>query len=236
MLACVPVLLASVGCSAVAATESHTDSLEPTSSDTAPTPAPSSAGTPTTPAAVAAPVAGHALTLDQLTIESGRIHGEGSQLAIAAPEVRATAALTSGDAATLAFTFEGHTAETSKLANGEIRSQVCLKLRASNTCNLMYVCWQENGQINASVKSNAGQSTHAQCGANGYHGFFSTQSTPLTPHAAHTLTAKIIADTLTITADENTYSVELPADAPTSGGVMGMRSDNAAFEFTLTPM
>jgi hypothetical protein len=80
------------------------------------------------------------------------------------------AASTSGNAAELAFTYRGPTREVAHLGSGEVRQQIGLKLRAQNTCNVVYVMWYvaPGTGIHASVKANPGLRTHADCGDRGY--------------------------------------------------------------------
>jgi hypothetical protein len=84
--------------------------------------------------------------------------------------VRATQRAKTAKAARLVFTFHGPTKEESKLASGQVARQIGLKLRAKNTCNLLYVMWklEDKERVAVSVKRNPGQSTHKECGAKGY--------------------------------------------------------------------
>ncbi len=93
-------------------------------------------------------------------------------LTIDSPEVRATELARGAKAGRLVFTYKGHTKEVSKLASGDVTCQFGLKLRAKNTCNLLYVMWkiEDKERINVSVKRNPGMSTHKECGAKGYTG------------------------------------------------------------------
>jgi hypothetical protein len=68
------------------------------------------------------------------------------------------------------FTYLGPTQEVSRLGNGEVRSQFGIKLRAQDTCNIVYIMWHfsPDQKIAVSVKRNPGQGTHEDCLDNGY--------------------------------------------------------------------
>ncbi|MEA2752645.1 MAG: hypothetical protein QOI41_6788, partial [Myxococcales bacterium] len=55
--------------------------------------------------------------------------------------VRAVIAGDRSRAAELAFVYRGPSVSTAPLANGELRRQIGLKLRAQDTCNVVYVMW-----------------------------------------------------------------------------------------------
>ncbi len=86
------------------------------------------------------------------------------------PTMRAIALDSSGDAASLSFTFRGDTATSRSLASGESRRQLGLKLRAQDGCNLLYVMWRLDPapSLSVSLKHNPGMRTHRECGARGY--------------------------------------------------------------------
>ncbi len=86
------------------------------------------------------------------------------------PTMRAIALDSSGDAASLSFTFRGDTATSRSLASGESRRQLGLKLRAQDGCNLLYVMWRLDPapSLSVSLKLNPGMRTHRECGARGY--------------------------------------------------------------------
>jgi hypothetical protein len=106
-----------------------------------------------------------------LDVSDGKVgENEDGFLTISRPEVRATQRAKGARAARLVFTFHGPTREEAKLASGEVVRQIGLKLRAKNTCNLLYVMWKldEREHVAVSVKRNPGKSTHKECGAGGY--------------------------------------------------------------------
>ena len=74
------------------------------------------------------------------------------------------------DSAEIAFVYRGPTRRDAPLASGELRRQIGLKLRAKDTCNVVYVMWhiEPSRGIEVSVKSNPGQATHEACADRGY--------------------------------------------------------------------
>jgi hypothetical protein len=101
-------------------------------------------------------------------------------LTITSPEVRAVEEGPPARAARLVFTYNGQPDTVAKLASGDVAYQVGLELRAMNTCNLLYVMWKldDRPRIAVSVKRNPDQSTHKECGANGYVGIKATAEAP----------------------------------------------------------
>lgn len=167
-------------------------------------------------------------------------------LLIASPEVRATERATTAKAARLIFTFQGPTQQVAKLASGEVARQIGLKLRAKNTCNLLYIMWklEDKERIAVSVKRNPGQSTHKECGARGYVGIKPAfQERPENFPSAkdgkpHTLEADVTK------ADASKYELVVKADGKVVwkgpiearllddiDGPAGFRSDNGIFTF-----
>jgi len=147
-----------------------------------------------------------------------------------------------GDAsakAELAFTYGGPSSATSPLADGTIRRQIGLRLRAQDTCNAIYVMWQiaPQSRVAVSVKRNPGKSTHAQCLDQGYINLRPTgEPAPPPPQvgAARVLRAEIEGRILRVTADGTTaWQGTLPVEADALTGPAGIRSDNGMFDFEL---
>jgi hypothetical protein len=152
------------------------------------------------------------------------------------PTLRAFAHDTSGDAASLTFTYRGETEHTRALASGQERRQLGLKLRAANGCNLVYVMWRlhPKPKLDISVKYNPGMTTHKQCGAGGYQKVKPAEHIavpPLVIGETHTLRAEIDGDQLTVWIDDQpSWRGPLPAHARELSGPAGLRSDNLAFD------
>jgi hypothetical protein len=123
------------------------------------------------------------------------------------PAMRAVALGTGGDAAELEFTYEGPTASEAPLGSGELRRQIGIKLRAADSCNVVYVMWrlEPSSGLAVSVKRNPGMSENAQCHDGGYRSIRSTHGEPVPTIGVgetHTLRAELSADTLRVFADD----------------------------------
>jgi hypothetical protein len=137
-----------------------------------------------------------------------------------------------GDAASLDFVYAGPTDERSALASGDVRSQLGLKLRAADSCNVVYVMWRiaPKPELVVQVKRNPGQTTHAECGAEGYTRIKPTRRAPVRAPAVgstHTLAAAIVGDRLTAWVDRAiAWEGVLPPSARELAGPAGLRADN----------
>ena len=155
---------------------------------------------------------------------------------ISEPTVRAVALGASGEGAALDWIYQGDTADLRALASGEARRQVGLKLRAQDSCNVIYVMWRLDPEprLEVSIKRNPGKVTHADCGTSGYtkvkprdHG----EVPILAAGDRHTLRAEIAGDELTAWIDDRVaWRGALPAAARAFSGAPGLRSDNVAFD------
>lgn len=155
------------------------------------------------------------------------------------PELRVTATGNGASHAELAFSRLARSAETVPLANGEVRTQLGLKLRAKDTCNVVYVMWRiapMNG-IFVSVKYNPNETTHAECGPRGYVNLSPRSSAPTKAafgDESHVLRAETIGSELRVFADGSlVWEGTLPPIAFSFDGPSGVRSDNASFDFEL---
>ena len=152
------------------------------------------------------------------------------------PTMRAVALGSRGDGAALELVYRGDTEATRELASGAARRQVGLKLRAQDSCNVVYVMWRLDPKpmLEVSIKLNPGKATHAECGAEGYTKIKPTKSWPVPVLAAgdkHVLRAAINGDDLTAWIDEKVaWRGTLPASARALVGPAGIRSDNLSFD------
>jgi len=152
-------------------------------------------------------------------------------------------------AAEVAFTYRGPSTRAEPLANGELRRQIGLKLRAQDTCNVVYVMWhiEPKPGIAVSVKRNANASSHDECGAGGYINvrprtsaaapvIASASEPPSDAGAAlqHTLRADVVGSDLRVTADGTlVWLGRLPPEAFEIDGPTGIRTDNGIFDAEL---
>ncbi len=135
------------------------------------------------------------------------------------------------------FTYRGPSKDTQPLADGEIRRQIGVKLKAQDSCNVIYAMWHiaPDQGIQVLVKRNPGKSTHAQCGDGGYVTPTASVNRPVAPIVAgapRTLRADLVGQRLRVTADGVlAWEGALPASASEIQGPPGVRSDNGTFDF-----
>ncbi len=171
---------------------------------------------------------------------SGRVAGLGKQaFKVNAGGMRGVIAGDTSRAAELAFVFRGPSSEAAPLANGELRQQIGLKLRAFNTCNVVYVMWHvfPDQGLHVAVKSNPGLTEHAQCRDNGYITVQPTRHAPLPElrvNEGHTLRADLDGDALRVFVDgASVWEGKVAPVALSFDGPAGTRSDNGEFDFEL---
>lgn len=184
--------------------------------------------------------------VDDLLVTDGSVEvsPEGS-LHVRSKEMRATLKSATPQKVAVAFTYLGPTEEVSRLGNGEVRHQFGLKLRAQDTCNVIYVMWHfdiDDNRIHISVKSNPGKSTFAACKDQGYINNIKPQTwhppKSVSANEKHTLSAELNDDVLTVTADGVVaWKGILPPVVKGFSGPIGVRSDNARvlFDVKVTP-
>lgn len=159
------------------------------------------------------------------------------RLAIDTPSSRAVLRIASEPAAEIRFRYLGPTAGSKPLASGEMRRQIGLKLRAQDTCNLLYVMWhiEPDSRIAVSVKRNPGQHTHAECGAHGYTNIRPIRGVAMDrilPGESHTLRAELHGTDLRVIADGRPVWEGTVGDTVKEfDGPVGFRTDNARFVF-----
>jgi len=180
------------------------------------------------------------VTRQQLCVTTGTVTaGEHGALLVEVPEMRAIVA--SGPARTVEarLRYLGPTKDVKRLASGELRRQVGFKLRAANTCNVVYVMWhiEPDPRLAVSVKSNPGMATHVQCDAHGYRNLKPARQSPvpiLRPGEWHRLRARLAGEELSVSIDGHAVWLGgIGADGMAFDGPVGLRSDNGRFELEL---
>jgi hypothetical protein len=182
----------------------------------------------------------HSVAATDICVTNGAI----AQLAagglmIDTPSSRAVLKYGTLQAAEIRFRYLGPSVGSKALASGELRRQIGLKLQAQDTCNLVYAMWhiEPDSRIAVSIKRNAGMNMHDQCHANGYMNLNST-SAPIPPKIAtgvwHVLRAELNKTVLTVRADGAiAWQGDLGPLVMEFDGPIGLRTDNARFEFEL---
>lgn len=175
--------------------------------------------------------------LDDLRVTNGAVVAlRDGELAIDTPSSRAVVAnapVSAADqAAEIRFRYLGPSKDDKPLASGELRRQIGLKLRAADSCNVVYVMWHiaPDTRIAVSVKRNT-EHSHAQCGARGYETIAPhTQSAPrpIRPGEVHSLRAELHGRALAVIVDGKLVWRGIVAGQP-AAGPPGFRTDNARF-------
>ncbi len=177
--------------------------------------------------------------LSDFDVSDGKIEkAAGNRLMVSSKEMRAT--LKRRDTpqqATVTFTYLGPAKEVSHLGSGEVRHQFGIKLKAQDTCNLVYVMWNFDTQkIAVSVKLNPGQRTHKACTDHGYINDLKPRVL-VSPQVVyvdqpHALSAELEGRELTVKADGSVvWQGTLVPVVLNFRGPVGLRSDNAHVVF-----
>ena len=106
-----------------------------------------------------------------MCVTNGTIEArDGGLLSIETPSSRAVVPGALQQIAEIRFRYLGPSAESKVLASGELRRQIGLKLRAQDSCNVIYAMWhiEPDSKFVVLIKRNPGMRTHKECGANGY--------------------------------------------------------------------
>jgi hypothetical protein len=182
----------------------------------------------------------HRIDRDSLCITNGAVSILASgRLAIDAPSSRAVVQAATTNAtdqiAEIRFQYLGPSQESKPLSSGELRRQIGLKLRAADSCNLIYAMWhiEPDTRVAVSIKQNPALHAHEQCGARGYLNFApQTAAASIHPGEVHTLRAELHGKDLTVTADGKiAWQGTLGRELALPSGPPGFRTDNARFEF-----
>jgi hypothetical protein len=177
-------------------------------------------------------------TAEQFCITEGRItRSENQWLKVDSTKMRAVLGWTSKPEAEIKFRYLKETDDRSLLRSGAERTQIGLKLKAQDDCNVLYVMWRISpaSSLVVSVKSNPGQHRHSECGNSGYTNIRGTLSRPipkLTQGSEHSLHATLAGPLLSVDVDGAlAWEGNVGDDALRFDGPVGLRSDNARFDF-----
>jgi hypothetical protein len=179
--------------------------------------------------------------VEQFCITEGHItHADGRWMNVDSTKMRAVLGFASKPEAELRFRYLGETEDRSRLLSGGERTQLGLKLKAQDDCNVLYVMWRINpvSSLVVQVKSNPGQHRHSECGNSGYtniRGKFSGQVPKIVEGSEHSLHAVLNGSTLSVDVDGTpTWEGNVGDDVSHFDGPVGLRSDNARFDFQFT--
>src|SRR6266478_3805552 len=147
----------------------------------------------------------------------------GARLSVSVPKMRAYLNALTPQFVEAHFTYLGSTGSEARLGSGELRRQFGLKLRAQDSCNLVYAMWriEPESKLVVSVKSNPGQHTSAQVPA-------------LRSGETHTLRAEMNGAEMLVFVDNTlVWEGSVGPDALAFDGPVGIRSDNARLQIEL---
>ena len=166
-------------------------------------------------------------------------------LTVVGPKERAVRTSGKHSQALLRFRYRGPSQKTAPLDSGAVIEQIGLKMRAMNTCNLLYIMWRikPTEEIYIAIKRNPGKTNYKDCGANGYKVLGRVPVKPLGITAANQKTHRLGAS---VTETAGRYACEVTIDGrpvwsesinakliADIKGPVGFRSDNGSFIFKL---
>ena len=174
----------------------------------------------------------HKIARQNLCVTEGEVRDAGGgQMEVDSPAMRAVVAGSEPEVAELRFLYRGPTSQTSALGNGEVRRQVALKLRAEDSCNVIYVVWrfEPDSKFVVQTKRNPGKPATASAATMATRRFprRSRQVPPPKPGDEHLFQASLTGERLQVFLDRDlVWQGSLGAAADFSGPV-GIRTDNA---------
>jgi hypothetical protein len=136
--------------------------------------------------------------------------------------------------------YRGPTKTDILLGSGELRRQFGFRLRAANTCNVVYVMWhiEPSNTVEVSVKSNPQLKTHSECRDHGYSKVVPERQDENIPSLSdmklHVMDVRLNDELLLVMIDEKlAWLGVLPHEAFEFDGPLGVRSDNVILDFKL---
>jgi hypothetical protein len=175
---------------------------------------------------------------ENLCVTNGIVSGlPGGRMAIDTPSSRAVVQIATAQTAEIRFRYLGPSEGSKPLASGELRRQIGLKLRAQDTCNLLYAMWhiEPDSRVAVSIKRNPGKHTHEECGARGYVNLKPRAAVALPrilPGESHILRATLNGADLILVADGRVvWEGTVGKGVSEFDGPVGFRTDNARVEF-----
>jgi len=178
------------------------------------------------------------ITRADLCVTLGAVATEpDGRMSVTVPKMRAFVLPSTRPAEEVRFTYNGPTVESAPLGSGQLRRQFGLKLRAQDSCNVIYVMWRiaPRAQLVVSIKRNPGRHTHAQCGTRGYRNLKPQRRAEVAvirPGSTHSLQAGIQGRTLRVVADGAEAWIGT-LGAQSFDGPIGLRSDNVSVAFDI---
>jgi hypothetical protein len=180
-----------------------------------------------------------ALVNEGLCVTEGEVQNRGqATFEVSSPAMRAVVAGSEPEMAELRFLYKGPTPEIARLADGELRRQVGLKLRAEDSCNVVYAMWRFEPKpgVFVSVKRDPDRHHHAECADSGYENITPLRSTAVpAPKVGeeHVMRALLDGRNLQVVIDGQAVWEGDVGDVSSIVGPAGIRTDNARLVFQL---
>lgn len=180
-----------------------------------------------------------AIRAGDVCVTNGALETDSSgRFVINTPSSRAVVKGVDDSAAAIKFEYLGPASGETRLASGIVRRQLGIKLRAEDSCNVIYIMWGIEPQpgLVISMKVNEGKSTHAQCGVKGYKlvaSTFERQIAPIQVGEPRALAAHLDAKgKLSVRVDgELAWEGQTFPTANKMYGYAGIRTDNVRMRF-----
>ena len=182
----------------------------------------------------------------QLRVSLGQIsQTKSGYLTVVGPKERAVRTSGEHSNAVLQFRYRGPSEKTALLDSGSLVRQIGLKMRAMNTCNLLYIMWRikPTEELYIALKRNPGKVTYKECQAHGYMQLARVRLKPLgitaATHKPHRLGASVTEAagrfTCNVTIDgRRVWTGQIdPKHISDIKGPVGIRTDNGSFIFKL---
>ena len=163
-----------------------------------------------------------------LRVSLGRIsQTKSGYLTVVGPKERAVRTSGEHSNAVLQFRYRGPSETISLLDSGSFVRQIGLKMRAMNTCNLLYVMWRikPTEEIYIAIKRNPGKSKYKECLSRGY---LQLGRVPLKPLGITAATQKAHRLGASVTETDGRYTCAVTIDGRRVGRGKARGSQSAA--------
>jgi len=168
-----------------------------------------------------------------INVTDGQVKQLSDGFNIESPSSRFEIEGSDGESLSITVKYNGTTNAQSTLASGATVSQVALKLRSLNQCNLVYVArrFSPKSEIVIMTKINPGKSTHQQCGDGGYQRIGSGAVPAVRMNDSFSLSGVFVNNRLEVSYQgKPVWQGNIPFDQKGSSGV---RTDNAKVSITI---
>ncbi len=182
--------------------------------------------------------AGTTVDPSQVCVTNGEVARQSAdKFVVDTPSSRAVVKSSDDSFGAIEFEYLGPTTEDAPLASGRVVRQLGVKLRARDSCNVIYVMWNTAPEsvVQISTKINPNKSTHAQCGVKGYKMLYESKPgdvAAIRVAEPRRLEAALKERILTVKIDgKDFWHGDVGTDAAKTSGYSGIRTDNVRVRF-----